>query len=178
MTRQSLWEHATLPTEEVRGVADFEGESRIHISLNVSDLRQSVEFYRVFFGLNPTKIRDGYAKFEVAEPPLNFSLNVFPEDVAAEGHLGVQLKNTRFISEAYERFRTAGFTLIEEEGVACCYAVQSKFWVADPDGHRWEMFVTTEPEADEGCGPDCICHVEFERSFAVRTDTEQPAAVA
>lgn len=166
MSNTSLWEHAaesepTAPTS----VADFDGDCRLHISLNVSDLRRSVEFYRVLFGINPVKIRPGYAKFSVPEPPLNFSVNEFPNDVAAEGHLGIQLKNTRFIREAYRRLEEAGFKLTEEDGVACCYAVQTKFWAADSDGHRWEMFVTTEADADEGCGPDCICHAELERSY-------------
>lgn len=167
MSGDSLWARAVEPERAaVVSTAEFEGESRLHVSLNVGDLRRSVEFYRVFFGKDPVKVRAGYAKFSVEEPPLNFSVNEFPADVAAEGHLGVQLKSTRFIHEAHARFKEKGFNLIEEDGVECCYAVQTKFWVADPDGHRWEMFVTTEPDASEGCGPDCICHVEMERSYA------------
>ncbi len=166
MNNTSVWERTVEPdVSALASTADFDGECRLHVSVNVSDLRRSVEFYRVLFGVNPAKIREGYAKFSVAEPPLNFSVNEFPNDVAAEGHLGVQLKNTRFIREAYQRLQEHGFKLTEEDGVACCYAVQTKFWAADPDGHRWEMFVTTEAEAEEGCGPDCICHVELERTY-------------
>jgi catechol 2,3-dioxygenase-like lactoylglutathione lyase family enzyme len=173
MASTSLWEHTALSKDgDVLGVAEFPTQSRLHISLNVRELRRSVEFYRVFLGINPTKIRQGYAKFESLEPPMNFSLNEFPDNVDAEGHLGVQLKNTRFIREAYERFQAKGFKLIEEDSVECCYAVQSKFWVADPDGYRWEMFVTTEPDAEEGCGPDCICHAEFERSFVTNQEDD------
>ncbi len=166
MSNTSLWERAAEPEPTApASVADFDGDCRLHISLNISDLRRSVEFYRVLFGVNPVKIRPGYAKFSVAEPPLNFSVNEFPNDVATEGHLGIQLKNTRFIREAHQRLEEAGFKLTDEDGVACCYAVQTKFWALDPDGHRWEMFVTTEADADEGCGPDCICHAELERSY-------------
>src|SRR4051794_8959649 len=101
MSNNSLWERALEPGEAaLASTANFEGDSRLHVSLNVSDLRRSVEFYRVLFGVNPAKIRPGYAKFSVAEPPLNFSVNEFPNDVAAEGHLGIQLKNTRFIRDA------------------------------------------------------------------------------
>ena len=170
MNDVSIWDKiANQPEAKQEGLqsqADFSGDCRLHISLNVSDLRRSVDFYRVFFGENPVKVRPGYAKFSVAEPPLNFSVNEFPNDIISEGHLGVQVKNTRFVREALARFQAEQFKLIEEDQVECCYAVQSKFWVADPDGHRWEIFVTTEPDASEGCGPECICHVEFERSYA------------
>ena len=54
---------------------------------------------------------------------------------------------------------------VREDGAECCYAVQTKMWVADPDGNRWEVFCTTVPDADQGCGEDCICHQEFERSY-------------
>lgn len=176
MANSSLWESGVGAHEQsIQGVAEFPGTCRLHISLNVSELRQSVEFYRVFFGVNPVKVRTGYAKFEVREPALNFTLNEFPGNVGVEGHLGVQLKNTSFIREAFGRFKAQGFNLIEEDGVGCCYAVQSKFWVADPDGYRWEMFVTTERDSEEGCGPDCICHLEFERSYVV--DGAREAAV-
>lgn len=29
---------------------------------------------------------------------------------------------------------------LEEIGTACCYALQDKFWAADPDGHQWEVY--------------------------------------
>lgn len=166
MSGQSIWELNTDPTPpQVVSAADFDGVSRLHVSVNVSDLRRSVEFYRVLFGTNPVKIRPGYAKFSVAEPPLNFSVNEFPNDVISEGHLGIQLKNTSLVRDSSERLRANDFKITEEDGVACCYAVQTKFWVADPDGHRWEVFVTTEAESEEGCGPECICHAELERSY-------------
>jgi catechol 2,3-dioxygenase-like lactoylglutathione lyase family enzyme len=161
----SLWESIANSAQAVESSADFPTECRLHISLNVSNLEQSVRFYRVFLGIDPVKYRKGYAKFSVAEPPLNLSINEFPNEIGQNGHFGVQLNNTRFIREAYGRFQAAGLKLVDEVDVACCYAVQTKFWAADPDGYRWEMFVTTEPEAIEGCGPDCICHVDFERSY-------------
>lgn len=167
MTKTSLWERTIeQPDKSARLAADFPGRCRLHMSLNVTNLKQAVEFYRVFFGADPIKVRAGYAKFDISDPPLNLSLNEFPDDIGVIGHFGIQVKNTSIVREAFERFRTSGFKLVEEDGVACCYAVQSKLWVVDPDGYRWEMFVTIEPEAEEGCGPDCICHAEIERSYA------------
>ncbi len=144
--------------------ATFPGEERIHISVNVADLFDSVNFYRHFFGIDPIKIREGYAKFDVQDPPLNFSVNENPLDTRTQGHLGIQVKNTRFVKEAYARLLKAGFKILTEDGAECCYAVQTKLWVADPDGNRWEVFCTTVPDAEQGCGEDCICHQEFERT--------------
>ncbi|MCU7906605.1 MAG: methyltransferase domain-containing protein [Candidatus Thiodiazotropha sp. (ex Epidulcina cf. delphinae)] len=161
----------------IDGVAKFATESRLHVSVNVTELERSVEFYRVFFGVNPIKVREGYAKFDVEEPALNFTLNEFPKHTRGEGHFGVQVKNTKVVTDAWERFKTEGFKLINEDDVECCYAVQTKLWVADPDGNRWEMFVTTEPDAEEGCGSDCICHKEFERSYVQYEDARSPESL-
>jgi len=155
---------AQSPEQFTKSTAAFSGEERIHIALNVSDLSQSVDFYRYFLEVDPVKVREGYAKFDLVDPPLNLSLNENPHDTHAQGHLGIQVKNTRIVKEMYQRLEKSKFKLISEEGTECCYAVQDKLWVADPDGTRWEIFVTTNPESDEGCGSDCICHQEFERT--------------
>lgn len=148
--------------------AKFPGEERIHISVNVADLFNSVNFYRVFFGIDPVKIREGYAKFDVQNPPLNFSVNENPLDTRTQGHLGIQVKSTAVVKEMYARLLKADFKILTEDGAECCYAVQTKLWVADPDGNRWEVFCTTVPDAEQGCGEDCICHQEFERSYVTQ----------
>ncbi len=155
----------TTPEKYMKSVANFPGEERIHVALNVSDIHSSVEFYRHFFGQDPVKYREGYAKFDLTEPPLNISLNENPGDTTIQGHLGIQVKSTRVVQEMFEKLRDSKFKIITEEGAECCYAVQDKLWVADPDGTRWEIFVTTNPESDQGCGADCICHQEFERTI-------------
>lgn len=142
---------------------DFPTASRLHISMFVNDLRDSVAFYEVFFGQPPTKLRDDYAKFEVIEPPLNLALS--PDRAPSKGgfvnHLGIQVKSSEIIMCAKERFLNAGFQIEEEIATACCYSVQTKIWVGDPDGNRWEWFVTTEADAEEGCGEDCPCYAEI-----------------
>ena len=47
---------------------------KAHLALNVSDVTESIEFYRKLFGIEPSKVRTGYAKFDVQNPPLNFTL--------------------------------------------------------------------------------------------------------
>ena len=72
-------------------------------------------------------------------------------------HMGIQLKSTDQIAEAKERYLAAGFHIEEEVAKACCYAVQNKIWIGDPDGNRWELFVTTDNDRNELCEgvPDC-----------------------
>ncbi len=51
---------------------------KAHISLNVRNIGQSVEFYKKMLGIEPSKVRTGYAKFDVQNPPLNLALNEIP----------------------------------------------------------------------------------------------------
>lgn len=157
-----------LVTEAVSAV-QFEGESRVHISLDVTDIEAALPFYMVLFNARPVKRRDDYVKFELAEPRLNITLNQHAETHASSGHYGIQVKSSSAVRAATERLRAAGFAITEEEETACCYAVQSKIWVVDPDGNRWEVFLVTQAEADEGCGPDCVCYQDLERSFVSAT---------
>jgi len=132
--------------------------------MDVSNIEQSVAFYKIFFDQEPTKLLDDYAKFEVEEPPLNIALNHFnePDTGGPVNHFGIQLKSSDAILRAKERFEKAGFKIEQELDTACCYAVQTKIWVADPDANGWELFVVTEKNSEEGCGPGCICYKELE----------------
>lgn len=143
---------------------DFQTESRIHMSWFVNDLEESTRFYEVFFGQPPTKRRADYVKFELEEPPLNLAMSADRKPEPGAGfvnHLGVQLKSTDQIMDFKRRFEEAGFHIEEELETACCYAVQTKIWIGDPDGNRWELFVVTQGEAEEGCGADCPCYAEI-----------------
>jgi len=131
---------------------------KTHIALNTSEFDQSVAFYRAFLGREPVKHKPGYAKFELDSPGLNLTLNE-RESVERGGlnHLGIQLETERELREARERLEAAGFTLRDETNVDCCYALQDKFWVKDPDGRPWEIFrvkvADTAPELSVGDRP-------------------------
>ena len=56
-------------------------------------------------------------------------------------HFGVQVASSADVHEAKQRFERAGLATFTEDDVACCYAVQDKVWVEDPDGNAWEVFV-------------------------------------
>lgn len=116
---------------------------KFHISLNASDLDRSIAFYRVLFGMEPAKVRKDYAKFELAEPPLVLSL--IPGGVGGNvNHAGLRVRTSDELVEIQRRLETAGIVSQREEGVECCYARQTKFWVADPDRMLWEVYVFHE----------------------------------
>lgn len=115
---------------------------KIHLALNVTDVNRSVEFYRAMFGLEPVKWKPGYAKFDITEPPLNLTLNHAGE-IAGRGalnHLGIEVPGTADVLAAKDRLRQAGLTTSDEMNVDCCFALQDKTWITDPDGYRWEIF--------------------------------------
>jgi catechol 2,3-dioxygenase-like lactoylglutathione lyase family enzyme len=123
----------------------------VHISLNVSDLEQSVAFYRGLFG-EPAKLKTDYAKFVSADPEIHLALQP-GLDAPGNGplsHLGIraELKARGVVSE-------------EEKREACCYALQEKFWLSDPDGNRWEVYTVLEDlDHESRAGDDaaaCCC---------------------
>ncbi len=121
---------------------------RFHLSLNVSDLARSIDFYRVLFGVEPAKRRADYAKFELDDPPLVLSLEPTPRAVGGPlNHLGFRLPDSRALVAMQERLERAGIRSQREEGVECCYARQTKFWVTDPDKTLWEIY-TFEGDID------------------------------
>jgi catechol 2,3-dioxygenase-like lactoylglutathione lyase family enzyme len=134
----------------MKSAIEFPTPTRIHIALGVRDVGAAQAFYEKLFGQPPTKAREGYAKFEVLDPPVNLSLNRDPEATAprAPRHYGIQVKSTDAVMAAKQRLEAAGVTTELEDQVACCYAVQDKVWAVDPDGHQWEIFVVTDAEAD------------------------------
>lgn len=115
-----------------------------HLSLNVSDIERSVAFYQKAFGVVASKRRPGYAKFDLEAPALNLSMVEAPRTGVNASHFGVQVASTADVNEARQRFEAAGLLTTSEEDTACCYAVQDKVWVDDPDGNSWEVFVVKE----------------------------------
>ncbi len=112
-----------------------------HVSLNVSNIEASVAFYEKTFGVRATKRRPGYAKFDLQAPALNLTMQEAPRTGVNASHFGVQVASTDDVMEAKDRFESLGLKTFTEEDTACCYAVQDKVWVEDPDGNSWEVFV-------------------------------------
>lgn len=114
---------------------------RMHVSLYVSDIAQTVNFYTAFFGQPASKVKKGYAKYELASPGLIISFVENPERVKSNfGHLGIQVDSKEEMERRLAIAKEQNIVSLEEMGTACCYAVQDKFWVDDPDGHQWEVY--------------------------------------
>lgn len=154
-----------------------------HISLNVTNIAESVEFYKSLFGIEPMKYikgtskvhstvsetagmqseksRVGYAKFDVENPPLNFVLNEVPHKTGGSmSHLGIQVATTDDVLQIRHRWIDSGLVTLDEMNVDCCYALQDKTWARDPDGNEWEVFVVLENT--EPNGEACACGTKVE----------------
>ncbi len=128
--------------------------ARTHIALRVGNLERSIEFYRLLLGIEPTKVRECYAKFEPENPSLNLALNeVSGSTQRDEGlsHFGIQVDSTDAVKECAEKLEQAGLKMQVEDQVTCCFAVQDKIWVEDPDGNHWEVFVVTQKDTSACC---------------------------
>jgi catechol 2,3-dioxygenase-like lactoylglutathione lyase family enzyme len=138
--------------------------SRVQLALRVSDLEASIDFYRSLFGVEPAKLRPGYANFAVAEPPLKL---VLIEGRAGEptvmDHLGVEVETTDDVDAASERLSALGLFTQVEDDTTCCYAVQDKVWVHGPGREPWEVYTVKAdaPEATSihpvGASPEASC---------------------
>jgi catechol 2,3-dioxygenase-like lactoylglutathione lyase family enzyme len=124
---------------------------KFHASLNVSDLARSVEFYTALLGTGPAKFYPDYAKFEIDNPPLVLSLK--PKRACAGGplnHLGLRLVTVEQLREVQARLRAVGARIGQQDDVKCCYALQTKLWITDPDETLWEVYVLHDDVPDWG----------------------------
>jgi catechol 2,3-dioxygenase-like lactoylglutathione lyase family enzyme len=136
---------------------------KAHLALNVRNVEESISFYRKMLGINPSKVRTGYAKFDVQQPPLNLTLNqhTFGER-GALSHLGIQVASTDDVMAMRKRWEEVGLVTRDEMQTSCCYALQDKTWVRDPDGNEWEVFVVLEDNLLETAPCECGTKLELE----------------
>jgi catechol 2,3-dioxygenase-like lactoylglutathione lyase family enzyme len=149
---------------------------KAHLALNVRDVERSLEFYRKMLGIEPSKVRRGYAKFDVANPPLNLTLNqAAVTERGALSHLGIQVATTDDVLLMRERWAERGLITRDEMQTNCCYALQDKTWVHDPDGNEWEVFVVLEdnlPQTANCCGTDATTEDKGQASASSSTDAQ------
>lgn len=128
---------------------------KAHLALNVREVEKSIEFYRRMLGIEPSKVRSGYAKFDVQNPPLNLTLNQNQfRERGALSHMGIQVASTKDVLAMRQKWMDAGLETRDEMQTNCCYAVQDKTWIQDPDGNEWEAFVVLQdnlPTSDLCC---------------------------
>lgn len=114
--------------------------SRVQLALNVGNLQEAIAFYTKLFATPPAKVRDGYANFAIAEPPLKLVLIEGSGTPGSLNHLGVEVESTDEVTSAISRLQSEGLDTDIEEQTTCCYAVQDKVWVNGPDGEPWEVY--------------------------------------
>jgi catechol 2,3-dioxygenase-like lactoylglutathione lyase family enzyme len=137
--------------------------SRVQLALNVSDLDAAIDFYSKLFATSPAKVMPGYANFAIVEPPLKLVLieSASARDDGVSGalnHLGVEVGSPGQVVEATARLSGAGLGTEVEGSTTCCYAVQDKVWVRDPDGAPWEVYtVLSDAPASTGLNGEGDC---------------------
>lgn len=127
--------------------------SRLQLALNVTDLDAAIAFYTKLFATPPAKVKDGYANWEIAEPPLKLVLFEGSEG-GTLNHLGVETGSAEEVVAAEARLRSDGLDTSGIDDTICCFASKVETWVVDPDGARWEWYVKTGDEETLGAGGD------------------------
>jgi len=148
--------------------------SRLQLALNVTNIDEAVAFYSKLFNSEPSKRRPGYANFAILEPPLKLVLIENPGAATRLNHLGVEVFSQDEVVQAHDRLTAQGLEVMNEDGVTCCYAVQDKVWVRDPDQAPWEVYTVLAHADSMGeshgipvlnpdsacCAQDAACCVE------------------
>jgi catechol 2,3-dioxygenase-like lactoylglutathione lyase family enzyme len=137
--------------------------SRLQLALNVSDLDEAIDFYSKLFASEPAKVHPGYANFAIADPPLKL---VLIENADARGtgvtgalnHLGVEVADPAQVAQASGRLAGDGLDTLDQQETTCCFAVQDKVWVEDPDATPWEIYtVLADAPVETGLAGDGTC---------------------
>jgi catechol 2,3-dioxygenase-like lactoylglutathione lyase family enzyme len=139
---------------------------KVHVSLDVKNIEDSIRFYSTLFDMQPTKLRPGYAKFDADFPAVNLALNERAHCcLQGLSHMGIRVPSLEQVAATKARLQAAGFKTEDEMGSTCCSALQDKVWVQDPSGYRWEVYVfkgdipaetqgaKSEIASSCGCGP-------------------------
>jgi hypothetical protein len=153
---------------------------RLHVHVVVDDLAQSIRFYSTLFAVEPTVLREDYAKWMLEDPRVNFAISKLGNRAAGISHLGIQAEDESELAEVYDRLARAERPIVEAKGATCCYAQSDKQWIADPQGVPWETFFTYGEAAVYGEGSLGKLREVNERAVCCEPSFEEatPAAAA
>ena len=130
--------------------------SRVQLALNVDNLAEGVAFYSKLFNTQPAKLKEGYANFAVAEPPLKLVLIENPGHGGTINHLGVEVESSDKVHAEIGRLAGEGMFTEEELGTTCCFATQDKVWVTGPGGEKWEVYTVLADSETFGTSSELI----------------------
>ncbi|WP_395681831.1 ArsI/CadI family heavy metal resistance metalloenzyme [Dokdonella sp.] len=114
---------------------------RFHVHVNVTDLDASIAFYSQLFAATPTRVEADYAKWMLEDPRINFAISR-RERAPGVDHLGFQVESGDELAEIGARLAAADAIRATDVDTTCCYARSDKYWSEDPQGLRWESFLT------------------------------------
>jgi hypothetical protein len=130
--------------------------SRVQLALNVDNLADGVAFYSKLFNTQPAKLKEGYANFAIAEPPLKLVLIENPGHGGSINHLGVEVESSDKVHSEIGRLAGEGMFTEEQIGTTCCFATQDKVWVTGPGGEKWEVYTVLADSETFGTSRDLL----------------------
>ena len=116
---------------------------RFHVNVSVKDIDQSISFYNDLFNEKPSVKKHNYAKWELVDPPVNFSITPGEGNDYGVDHLGIQFNQQDDVNKTIERLVSGSHNHHVQGDVECCYSKSNKVWSADPQDVKWEHFVTS-----------------------------------
>lgn len=125
--------------------------SRVQLALNVADLDASIAFYTKLFDTEPAKIREGYANFAIADPPLKLVLFTGMGEPGSLNHIGVEVEDVEAVGAMIARAHALDMDQEIQDDVSCCFAVQDKTWIKGPE-NDWEVYFVKRDAAEMACG--------------------------
>ena len=147
-----------------------------HVSVYVRSIPEAVDHYRKLLGIEPAKVKHDYAKFELEDPPVVFSLSIGGEP-GKLSHLGIRYPGTGDVASEMVRVKSAGVPFFQQQGTTCCYAKADKFWVRGDDGIPWEMYTLLEDvEAETAADSQLRNFLGQERPADAQQQASGPAA--
>ena len=117
--------------------------SRLHVHIAVEDIEANIRFYSALFNHAPTVSKADYAKWELADPAVNFAISTHGMRTGLD-HVGLQADNDEELHAIQARLEQAGITGQAQPDADCCYAKSDKYWTQDPQGIAWETFHTLD----------------------------------
>ena len=127
--------------------------NRLHVHISVDDIEQNIRFYSALFGNEPSVTKTDYAKWDLAEPAVNFAISKRGAKTGLD-HVGIQTDNDDDLTAIQARLEQAGIAGREQRNAACCYARSDKYWTQDPQGIAWETFHSLDTIPTFSCGDD------------------------
>ena len=116
---------------------------RLHMHVSVPDMDEATRFYSNLFAAPPTTVVDGYVKWLLDDPAVNFAVSLnTSDDRTGLDHVGIQADTEDEFAALDQRLQSGDARADVEGRVHCCYAISDKTSIVDPAGLLWETYVT------------------------------------